>query len=95
MRGGALTDADFPNIQKSYICNSQKIGDSTNPGSLATELGKYTIVNGSNLAAAEATAMGVGKDLHGLYKMNISSHNVYFKVDKTKKPPNGIWAYLT
>jgi hypothetical protein len=93
MNGGALTDADFSNIQKSYICTSKKIGDTTNPESLATELGKYTIVNGSNLAAAEAVA--VGKDLQGLYKMNISGHNVYFKIDKTKKPPNGIWAYLT
>jgi hypothetical protein len=95
MRGGALTDADFSNIQKSYICTSKKIGDTTNQESLATELSKYTIVNSSNLSAAEAVAMGVGKELHGLYKMNISGHNVYFKIDKTKKPPNGIWAYLT
>ena len=95
MKGGALTDADFLNIQKTYICQSNKLGDTTNPGSLATELSKYTIVNAANLAAAEAIATASNKELIGLYKMRISDNDVYFKIDKTKKPPNGIWAYLT
>jgi len=95
MKGGALTDADFPNIQKSYICQSNKIGDTINQPSLVNELNKYTIVNATNLTTAEAIASAANKELIGLYKMRISDNDVYFKIDKTKKPPNGIWAYLT
>ena len=93
MKGGALTNADFPNIQSTYICQSKKIGDSTNQSALDIELGKYTIVNAVDLATAEAAA--IGKDLIGIYRMKISGQDVYLQIDKTKKPPNGIWAYLT
>ena len=95
MKGGALTNANFPNIQSTYICQSKKIGDSMNQSALDIELGKYTIVDKPDLATAEAEAKAVGKELLALYKMKISGQDVYLQIDKTKKPPNGIWAYLT
>ena len=95
MKGGAPTIADFPNIQSTYICQSKKIGDSTNQPALDIELGKYTIVNKPDLATAEAEAKNVSKDLIALYRMKISGQDVYLQTDKTKKPLNGVWAYLT
>lgn len=76
---GGAGEGDFAEIQPHYICGSQRI----EPAVLAT----FTKVDTQTPVA--------GKEIVGLYKMSINGENVYFKVNADKKPPKGIYAYLT